>query len=191
MKGEWHNIPLEIKSITDDGWFSGYASIYNIEDNHNDIILSGAFCDSLRQKRYGKDIKLLWQHQTDEPVGVFTKVIEDDLGLYVEGNLLLNIRRAEEAFDLMNSGVLDGLSIGFTVQEYDYDEASGARLIYKADLWEISLVTFPANEDARILKIGKSKDILEYQDGNTEQNYIDNYKQLGKVLDKALGSLRT
>jgi len=185
MKSEKRRILLEIKSISEEGFFAGYASIYEVEDSHNDVILSGAFCDSLRKKKYGKDIKLLWQHQVDEPIGVFKKVIEDDLGLYVEGQLKLGVRRADEAFELMAEGALDGLSIGFTVEESEYDEESGVRLIYKADLWEISLVTFPANEAARVTKLGtagsktkREKDILGQE-----------YQALGKTLDELLTQL--
>lgn len=156
MNNEFHNFPLTLKSLDEDGIFSGYASVYNIEDNHNDIIISGAFCNSLKKQKYGRDIKLLWQHDTSEPIGVFTKMVEDDIGLFVEGKLLLNVERAKEAFSLMQAGALDGLSIGFTIKDFEITPETGTRLIYEAELWEVSLVTFPANDEARVTSISKT-----------------------------------
>lgn len=150
MKNEFHKFTLVLKSIDEDGIFSGYASVYNTEDNHNDIIVSGAFCKSLRKHNYGRDIKLLWQHDTKEPIGIFTKMVEDEVGLFVEGKLLLDVERAKEAYSLMEAGALDGLSIGFTIKDFEINEDTGTRMIFEADLWEVSLVTFPANSKARI-----------------------------------------
>lgn len=161
---------LELKSIEENGYFAGYASVFNVEDNHNDIILSGAFGDSLLKKHAGKDIKLLWQHQADEPIGVFTKVVEDEHGLFVEGKLLLEIERAREAYSLIKSGALKGLSIGFIVKQYEYDD-NGTRLILEADLWEISLVTFPANEEAQILSLKSNRSHKQFSKLEAE---IDN-----------------
>ena len=118
MDRKTYQFPLQLKSIEENGFFAGYASVFNVEDNHNDIILSGAFGKSLSKKHYGKDIKLLWQHKADEPIGVFTKIVEDDLGLYVEGKLLLDVQRASEAYALLKSGVVKGLSIGFIVKQW-------------------------------------------------------------------------
>jgi uncharacterized protein len=152
MDRKTYQFPLQLKSIEENGFFAGYASVFNVEDNHNDIILSGAFGNSLSKKHYGKDIKLLWQHKTEEPIGVFTKIVEDDLGLYVEGRLLLDVQRASEAYALLKSGAVKGLSIGFIVKQYDRND-DGARIIHEADLWEISLVTFPANEQAQVTSL--------------------------------------
>lgn len=149
MDQKTYEFPLDLKSMEENGHFAGYASVFNVEDNHSDIILSGAFANSLRGKRYGKDIKLLWQHKSEEPIGIFTKIVEDEHGLFVEGKLLLQVQRAQEAYALIRSGALKGLSIGFIVKQYDHND-NGARLIYEADLWEISLVTFPANDKAQI-----------------------------------------
>ena len=149
MDRKTYEFPLKLKSIEENGYFAGYASVFNVEDSHNDIILSGAFGSSLQKNRYGKDIKLLWQHKSEEPIGIFTKVVEDEHGLFVEGKLLLEVQRAQEAYALIKNGALKGLSIGFIVNQYDHDE-TGARVIYEADLWEISLVTFPANDHAQI-----------------------------------------
>lgn len=141
--------PLEVKSYNETGFFAGYASIYNKQDFHNDIILNGAF-KTVEKTNYNEEIKLLWQHKAVEPIGKFTKIIEDAKGLYVEGKLNLNVERAREAYSLLKTGALNGLSVGFTVKEQEYDEEQGIRYIIKAELWEISLVTFPANSEAKI-----------------------------------------
>ncbi|HCR86346.1 MAG TPA: HK97 family phage prohead protease [Alphaproteobacteria bacterium] len=141
--------PLQVKSYNENGFFAGYASIYNKQDFHNDIILNGAF-KNVEKSNYNGEIKLLWQHKADEPIGTFTKIIEDAKGLYVEGKLNLNVERAREAYSLLKSGALNGLSVGFIVKEHEYDEEQNIRFISKAELWEISLVTFPANSEAKI-----------------------------------------
>ena len=94
---------LTLKSIDSSGTFAGYASVFNVVDNQRDIIARGAFSHTLKG-RVG-DIKLLWQHQQDEPIGIFTTIFEDTLGLYVEAKLLLTVQRAQ--------GHEDGYAHGF------------------------------------------------------------------------------
>lgn len=142
---------FEIKSMQEDGSFAGYASVFGIVDSQNDVVMRGAFSGTLR-KRAGA-IKLLWQHQTDEPIGVFTRVVEDSHGLYVEGRLLLELQRGAEAYALLKNKAINGLSIGYSVKEAEYNAANGIRLITALELWEISLVTFPANEDAVVIRV--------------------------------------
>jgi HK97 family phage prohead protease len=143
--------PLALKSLNDDGLFAGYASVFDVIDSHKDIIVKGAFARSLQKS--GTDIKLLWQHKVDEPIGIITKIREDAKGLYVEGKLLLDVRRAEEAYALLKSGALEGMSIGYTVREYDIDDETGVRILTDIDLWEVSLVTFPANTEAGVTHV--------------------------------------
>ena len=97
---------LSLKSIDNQGIFAGYASVFNMVDNQRDVIQRGAFSRTLKG-RIG-DIKLLWQHQQDEPIGVFSKIFEDTRGLYVEAKLLLNVQRALEAHTLLKAGALSG-----------------------------------------------------------------------------------
>lgn len=147
---------LELKSLDEKGYFSGYASVFNTIDKQNDIILNGAFKTSLDKI---KKIKLLWQHRADEPIGIFTKVKEDERGLFVEGKLLLNVARAKEAYSLLKEGAVDGMSIGYKVSESNIDENSGTRIIKNLELYEISLVTFPANSEATITSVKNSYEI--------------------------------
>ena len=148
MQNKHLNFDFEVKSIAEDGSFSGYASVFEVIDSQSDIIIQGAFRRSIKD-RVG-EVKLLWQHKTDEPIGYFTSIKEDEYGLFVEGQLLLDVQRADEAYALMRAGALKGMSIGYAVTKASYDDELGLRYIEDVDLFEISLVTFPANESATI-----------------------------------------
>jgi HK97 family phage prohead protease len=131
------------------GTFKGYASLFNIRDLGNDIVMPGAFGASLRN-RGERGVKLLWQHDATQPVGAWLSLHEDDRGLRVHGRLNLNVAKAREILSLMQEGAVDGLSIGFRTQKASRDRKSGTRRLYQLDLWEISLVTFPMLPQARV-----------------------------------------
>ncbi len=131
------------------GVFSGYASLFNVSDQTGDIVMPGAFHTSLL-KRPAEDIRMLFQHDPAEPVGSWLEVRETDKGLYVLGRLDKNVQRGRELLSLLESRGLDGLSIGFKTISARKDRATSARLLTKIDLWEISLVTFPMLEGARV-----------------------------------------
>ncbi len=143
--------PLDLKSVDDDGSFEGYASLFNREDLGRDVILPGAFRDSV-QKRGASGIKMLFQHNPAEPIGVWDEVREDARGLYARGTLMSGVARAREVLALMRAGALDGLSIGFKAEKARRD-AKGVRRIEKIDLWEISVVTFPMLPEARVANV--------------------------------------
>ena len=103
---------LDLKRVDPDGTFSGYASLFDTEDMGRDIVLPGAFRDSL-QKRGPAGIKMLYQHNPAEPIGVWESLKEDSRGLLAKGRLMLAVARAREVLALMRAGALDGLSIGF------------------------------------------------------------------------------
>ena len=134
---------LQVKSIDDNGVFEGYASVFNVIDEMQDVILPGAFQDLQTDK-----IKLLWQHNHELPIGKILRVYEDSNGLYVKAQLILDIRQAKEAYCLLKSGVINGLSIGYVALLHTME--SNIRKISKVDLWEVSLVTFPANRFAAV-----------------------------------------
>lgn len=138
----------DMKSIDGDGRFAGYASVFDVVDNQRDVVMRGAFARTL-SGRTG-EIKLLWQHSQSEPIGVFERMFEDARGLYVEGRLLLDVQRAKEAHSLMKAGALSGLSIGYSPLRYTIDADSGVRRLAEVELWEVSLVTFPANAAAGV-----------------------------------------
>ncbi|WP_375458422.1 HK97 family phage prohead protease [uncultured Enterovirga sp.] len=131
------------------GEFEGYASLFGTPDLGGDVVLPGAFRDSLA-RRGPAGIRMLWQHDPAEPLGRWIALSEDARGLRVRGRLNANVARAREIAALMAEGGVDGLSIGFRVVEADRDRASGHRRLRRVDLWEISVVTFPMLPGARV-----------------------------------------
>ena len=155
----------EIKSDAQ-GVFTGYGSIFGNEDQGNDIMKKGAFTKSLT-KRPASKVKMLYQHKTDEPIGIFTDMYEDNKGLYVKGQLAMGTQKGREAYELLKMGALDGMSIGFKADpdKQGYNENKrGVRTLKEVDLMEISLVTFPMNESALIETVkGNAKNIREWE----------------------------
>lgn len=131
------------------GLIEGYGSIFGNIDGGYDIVEAGAFKDSLNN---GQKVKMLWQHNADKPIGVWDSVIEDEKGLRVKGSLLTEVETAREALALLKAGAIDGLSIGYRTLEWREAEIEGryVRIIEKAELWEVSLVTFPMNAEATV-----------------------------------------
>ncbi len=148
---------LEIKSLSADGRFAGYASVFDNTDSQRDIMRRGAFKASLKLRKY--PVQLLWQHQWENPIGVLTEVFEDAHGLYVEGQLLLDVARAKEAHALLKAGAIRGMSIGYSVKKSRRDPETGARELLEVELWEVSLVTLPANEAAQVTVV-KTQDVM-------------------------------
>lgn len=135
--------------------FTGYGSIFGNIDNGRDMVMAGAFSESIGAKG-AKGVKLLWQHDQSQPIGMFTAIEEDRKGLKATGKLLLTVSKAREAYEMMKAGIVDGLSIGFQTLKESYDIEKGGRgyrKIEKADLWEISLVTFPMNSRATVTAV--------------------------------------
>ena len=139
---------LELKALEESGRFAGYASVFDVVDNQRDVMLPGAFAQTLAGR--AAEIRLLWQHEVKEPIGVIEHIFEDGRGLYVEGRLLLEVARAREAYALLKAGALRGLSIGYSPVRYRIDPENGVRMLAAVQLWEVSLVTFPANAASRI-----------------------------------------
>ena len=156
----------EIKAENNKGIFTGYGSIFGNEDQGNDIMQKGAFTKSLVNRPVSK-VKMLYQHKTDEPIGVFTEIYEDNKGLFVKGQLAMGTQKGREAYELLKMGALDGMSIGFRAdpEKQGYNENKrGVRTLKEVDLMEISLVTFPMNESALIETVkGNAKNIREWE----------------------------
>ena len=146
-------VPLSASSGS--GVFIGYASLFNQRDLSGDIVMPGAFYASLL-RRPAEDIRMLFQHDPAEPVGTWLDVRETDKGLFVRGRFDKNVQRGRELLSLLESGGIDGLSIGFKTVSSRKDRATAARLLTKIDLWEISLVTFPMLEGARVSAVKSS-----------------------------------
>ncbi|MFV9838432.1 MAG: HK97 family phage prohead protease [Aaplasma endosymbiont of Hyalomma asiaticum] len=145
--------------VSGKGIFSGYASVFNRVDTQKDIIAPGAFSDSLKRRK----VALLWQHNSKDPIGKILRLTEDSFGLFVTAQLNLELLKAREVYSLLKKGIINSLSIGYRVVTSRRDKRSGIRIITKIDLWEISLVTFPANDKAKVSNVKKEK-IQGYED---------------------------
>lgn len=154
------DIPLTIKSVSDSGEFEGYGSVFGVKDSYSDIVVRGAFEKSLAAwAEKGRLPAMLWQHKISEPIGVYTEMREDETGLYLKGRLLIEgDDLARRAHAHMKAGSLSGLSIGYVLDDCEYDKEKEAFILKQIDLWEVSLVTFPANDEARISNV---KSLLE------------------------------
>jgi len=140
---------LELKMLDGAGLFSGYASLFDETDLGKDRVERGAFLKSLARRGAG-GVRMLFQHDPAQPIGAWRVIREDGRGLYVEGMLSDGVARAREVRELMKARALDGLSIGFQTLRAKADPKTGVRRILEADLWEISVVTFPMLPGARI-----------------------------------------
>ena len=173
MIKDFIEVKSELKAYHDEeeskeyGLFEGYGSVFGNKDLGNDVIEKGAFAKSIK-RRTNKGVKLLYQHKSDMPIGVFDEIREDDHGLVVKGRLALKTQAGAEAYELLKMGALDGLSIGFRVNpsEVSYDKRNNKRIIKEVDLMEVSLVTFPMNPQATVRSVkGEQYSIREWEKG--------------------------
>ncbi|KGK79997.1 peptidase U35 [Thalassobacter stenotrophicus] len=140
----------EAVEVTDGTRIEGYASYFGACDQGGDIVQSGAYGASLRAlSTEGRSVKMLWQHDPAQPIGIWDEVHEDEKGLYVKGRLLLDVAKGREAAALIEAGAIDGLSIGYRTQKASKND-KGQRLLNELELWEVSLVTFPMLPTARV-----------------------------------------
>lgn len=151
---------LELKADGEDDDFltiSGYGAVFGNMDNGGDIILPGAFKESIAK---GRKPKMLWLHDASMPIGIWDEMREDDNGLMMKGRISKRAAKGAEVSALVKMGAIEGLSIGYRTQEYEMDLAAGARKLIKLDLLETSVVTFPMNEMANIYAM-KSDEMTE------------------------------
>ncbi|WP_185983131.1 HK97 family phage prohead protease [Aureimonas mangrovi] len=135
-----------------EGRISGYASLFDRPDQTGERVLRGAFSRTLAERGAG-GVRMLWQHDPREPIGVWTRLFEDERGLRVEGRLALATQRGREVFELIRAGAVDGLSIGFRTRRASRDPRTGERRVNEVDLWEVSIVTFPMQSLARLAEM--------------------------------------
>jgi HK97 family phage prohead protease len=147
---------LPLSRVSPAGIIEGYASLFGVADGGGDIVIAGAFARSLTRRR-ASGVKMLWQHDAAEPIGIWTSIVEDAKGLKVAGQLDLSVARGREALSLLGSGAVDGLSIGFRTKRATTEKASGLRRLLEIDLWEISIVTFPMLADARVSAVKRDR----------------------------------
>lgn len=158
MKANKMEVAFNIKSVDDAGRFTGYASVFDVIDSYRDVVKKGAFQNSIATlKEKNRKLPILWMHDSSKPLGVYDEIKEDDHGLYVEGRLLINdVVQAKEAHALMKAGAVTGMSIGYYLKKHESDQDKEIWNLTEVDLFETSLVTFPACDEARIIDV-KSK----------------------------------
>lgn len=152
---------FELKSIHETGEFTGYGAVFNNVDWYRDVIVKGAFEETISGK---SKLPMLWQHDGSSPIGIISGMSEDNHGLLIEAKLALGTQRGKEAHELLKMGAVEGLSIGYTVPDggSEIDKEKNINKLLKLDLKEISIVTFPANELALVSEV---KNI--FKDGGT------------------------
>jgi hypothetical protein len=154
--------PALLTHVDTQGVFEGYASLFGLVDLGRDVVAPGAFRETLARRDVSA-IKMLWQHETREPIGTWLSITEDARGLKVRGRLNLAVARVREIFALMREGAVDGLSIGYTARQAKTDPRTGVRRLAAVDLWEISLVTFPMLPQARVTSVKRFVDAGEWR----------------------------
>jgi uncharacterized protein len=133
----------------DEGTIVGHGAVFGNVDHHNDVIVQGAFAKSLRES--GGEVVMLYQHQHAEPIGKW-RVAETAYGLHATGQLVLSLDKARETYERLKHGLITGLSIGYETLKSRLGR-NGERILEEIQLHEISVVTFPANDAARITQV--------------------------------------
>jgi uncharacterized protein len=127
---------------------AGYASLFGIPDLAGDVVERGAFAETLKALP-APDIRMLFQHDPDRPIGRWTGASEDDQGLWMQGLIDPRHLDARSVLRLIKAGTADGLSIGFRALDAA-PRHSGGRILKTIDLREVSVVTFPMLPRARL-----------------------------------------
>lgn len=162
-------------TVTEGQLIEGYASLFGKRDQGGDVVQAGAYAGSLaRLGAAGRRVKMLWQHDPTQPIGVWDEVREDDRGLWVKGRILADVEKGREAAALLAAGAIDGLSIGYRTVKSERD-GKGHRLLTELELWEVSLVTFPMLPEARVAAKGDS--------------LAETWRSLAQIFDDARRSL--
>lgn len=178
-------VPLDVKAVSDSGEIEGYASVFGVVDSYNEVVEPGAFVDSLvKNKRTGRKVKMLYQHDPSQPIGVWDDLAEDSKGLWVKGRLLIaQSPKAAEVHGLLKGEALDGLSIGYrTIKSEPKEGKPGVISLVKLDLLENSIVTFAANERARVEVV---KSILDAGNMPTIREFEGALRELGFSKSRA------
>jgi len=153
---DYKSMAFELKEVDSDGRISGYGSVFGNIDEGGDVVARGAFKQTCEACRMGTHkIKMLWQHDPSQPIGVWDTAREDDKGLFLQGRVLAGVEKGREAIELIRAGAIDGLSMGYKTLDAEYHETDRGtyREIKEAEVWETSLVTFPMNRMARLTDV--------------------------------------
>jgi uncharacterized protein len=188
MKTRILDFNAELKAVGGEtGEFEGYGSVFNVVDSYSEVVDKGAFVESL--KKFGMPA-LLWQHRSSEPCGIYTACYEDEKGLYVKGQLNLDTQVGHEAYALLKQGALKGLSIGFNTEDEWQDTANKVTHLRRVRLFEVSLVTFPANAAANVEAVKSMPEtVRQFEDFLRDAGYSRNDAAL--IASKGFNALMT
>lgn len=165
------DVALELKREPDqDGVFEGYASVFGVIDQGMDVVERGAFSNTLGSRR----VKMLWQHDMAQPIGVWDEVREDDRGLFVRGRLLKEVEKGREAMALLRAGAIDSMSIGYRTVQSMPSADGRVRKLTEVDLYEISLVTFPMLPAARVTALKSIHTIRDFERALRDAGFSQN-----------------
>tara|TARA_R110000868_G_scaffold332147_2_gene593192 strand:- start:1709 stop:2383 length:675 start_codon:yes stop_codon:yes gene_type:complete len=182
--------PFELKALSEEGVFEGYGSTFGNVDSYDDIVAPGAFKATLREfKKANKMPAMLWQHKSDEPIGVWTSMKEDDSGLYVAGQLAVKTPQGATAYELMKLGAVGGMSIGYKTKQSIWDDKKKIRTLTELELMEVSVVTFPANTSAMIASVKGQEAISEIEAIKSESDAEDILRDAGFSRQAAMAFL--
>lgn len=190
------NVAFKLDQVKEDGRFSGYGSVFGNVDSYDEVVAPGAFAKSLAVlEEIGDPLPALWQHRSDQPIGGYDLLAEDDHGLKCAGFLLIGeIVQAREAHALMKRRIVKGLSIGYYVRGASFDQKTGILTLTELELREISPVTFAANELARVEDVkqliegGRLPTLSQFEDLLREAGFSKT--QAVAVANHGLGYLR-
>ena len=157
--------------VEPDGTVEGYASLFGAVDQARDMMLRGAFADTLRQRPVRR-VPMLFQHDPAEPVGVWLELREDNRGFTRAAGLFRKWRAASELYSLIRAGAIDGLSIGFRTTKGRVDPRTRVRALHAVDLWEISIVTFPLLAGARVHAVKQAASPPRFHRAHARRNRL-------------------
>lgn len=184
-----HLETIKIKSISEKGQIEGYASVFDVKDCNGDIVVKNAFAKTIEDFHQGKIPKLLWQHDTSNPIGVIDEMFEDNHGLFVKGHLLTDIPKVKEIYLLLKNKAIDGFSIGYRIR--DHYIKNNSQYLTDIDLLEISIVTFPACESATIDKVKMNEQIKEINLKEKNMLPLSNETNFSEFIRKGIDSFFT
>lgn len=148
MVMEYKSVKFDLKEVNNEkNVFEGYASVFHNKDSHGDIIEPNAFTKTINER--GHRIKVLWQHDMFTPIGKAIDLKEDNYGLYVKAQIS-ETPEGKRAMTLIKDGVIDELSIGYSVVKDEFDTELEVRRLKEIKLFEFSPVTFASNDQAVI-----------------------------------------
>lgn len=167
-------VPFEVRAISEDekGLVEGYASVFGAKDWYGSVFDKGCFLKSLSER---KNIKVLWNHDAYAPIGRVIEAREDDYGLFVKYKLSLGTEHGNDIYELIKDGVIDSMSIGFNIRTEAIE--NDVWHIKEVDLWEVSPVTFAANNEAMITS-------FRSLDPRNQKRNKDNFDEITHLLGR-------